>query len=307
MKNKEKNVINKARKMLQDKQIIENPDMSMYSSFKAGGRASILVLPESVGELIKLREICYEDDFPYFLMGNGTNILVRDEGYEGLVIKLGTNFEKSYVDGDMIHAQAGALLSKVSRQAAVANLTGLEFASGIPGSIGGGIYMNAGAYDGEIKDIIVSTRCIDKNGKILHLSKEDMNFAYRSSVFWEKDYIILEGSFQLEAGDEEEILFRMKELNRRRNEKQPVNLPSAGSTFKRPEGSFAGKLVEEAGLKGYIHGGASVSKLHAGFIVNEKQATATDIIELIDIVRERVFHQSGIMLEPEIRILGGAL
>jgi UDP-N-acetylmuramate dehydrogenase len=306
MNDKINKVLNKLSQILRDDQITIDAEMKLYTTFKAGGKASILVTPESSNEIIKIKAICFEENLECFLMGNGSNLLVSDKGYNGLIMKLGSGFEKCYVDGDVLYAQSGALLSKVTKIAATAGLSGLEFASGIPGSVGGAIYMNAGAYDGEIRDTLISARCIDKNGKIVNLAKDDMEFSYRKSIFWHKDYVIIEGCFQLEPDNEDDILQRMRDFNKRRNEKQPINLPSAGSTFKRPDGYYAGKLIEDAGLKGLTHGGASVSKLHAGFIVNDNNATADEIIELIQIVTDKVHEKSGVTLEPEIRILGGA-
>jgi len=305
MNEKINNVLNKISKVLRDDQIIIDAEMKFYTTFKAGGKASILVMPESTKEIIEIKAICSEENLECFLMGNGSNLLVSDKGFNGLIMKLGSGFEKCYVDGNVLYAQSGALLSKVTKIAATAGLSGLEFASGIPGSVGGAIYMNAGAYDGEIRDTIISARCIDKNGKIISLDKDEMEFSYRKSIFWHKEYVIIEGSFQLEPDNEEDILQRMREFNKRRNEKQPINLPSAGSTFKRPDGYYAGKLIEDAGLKGLINGGASVSKLHAGFIVNDNNATADEIIDLIEIVKAKVHEKSGVTLESEIKILGG--
>ena len=292
-------------KLLRKDQVFENAQMSKFTSFKAGGIASALVTPETALEIASLREICKQEEMPSFLIGNGTNLLVKDSGYHGIIIKIGDGLEKCKIqDENIIVAEAGASLTKIARFAAAASLTGLEFASGIPGSVGGAVYMNAGAYDGEIKDSIVEAECLDNTGKIIHLNKDEMKLSYRHSIFCDEDLIILGARFELQKGNEAQILAKMKELNKRRNEKQPINWPSAGSVFKRPEGTYAGKLIDEAGLKGYRHGGAMISDLHSGFIINESNATATEILELIEIIREEVFETSKIWLEPEIKILG---
>jgi UDP-N-acetylmuramate dehydrogenase len=238
-------------------------------------------------------------------MGNGTNLIVSDSGYSGVIIKLADNFAKITAKENEIIAQAGASLAAVSNAAWKASLTGLEFASGIPGTIGGAVAMNAGAYDGEMKDVVTQTTSLDENGEIVQLHGEEHEFGYRKSFIQKRRMLVLEATLKLQKGDPDKIKEKMQSLNARRREKQPLNLPSAGSVFKRPPDHFAGKLIEEAGLRGYQIGGAQVSDKHCGFIVNTGDATAADIIALIQWVKDKVFQTSGVMLEEEVKILGG--
>ena len=249
-------------------------------------------------------KILENEKIPYFIMGNGSNLLVSDKGIEGAVIEIGSLMNNITVNGDKIYAEAGALLSSLSAAAADNSLTGLEFASGIPGSVGGAVFMNAGAYDGEIKDIIVSARAITCEGNIITLSKDELDLSYRHSVIEEKGLIVIGAEFKLMHGCQDEIRKKMADFASRRRDKQPLNYPSAGSTFKRPEGYFAGKLIEDSGLKGKMIGGAQVSEKHAGFIINTGNAKSSDISALIDYCIETVYNKFGVVIKPEVRIIG---
>lgn len=285
--------------------VIKNCDMSKYTSFKAGGTSDTLVIPESFSELKEVLLALSKAESPYMVMGNGSNILVSDSGYAGTIVKMGNAFSQVTVSGLEVTAGAGALMSNVAVVAMEEGLSGFEFASGIPGSIGGAIVMNAGAYDSEMKDIVKHVDLISKDGtKEFRLRADEMKFSYRHSILQEIDCVAVSVTFGLKMGNKENIRAKMRELTEKRNAKQPVTLPSAGSFFKRPPGHFAGKLIEDAGLKGLTVGGAKVSELHAGFIVNHDNATATDIIDLMNVVRNTVYDKFGVLLEPEVRIIG---
>lgn len=280
-----------------------NPDMGKYTSFKTGGHAAALIKVSSDEDLrMVLRELSTKE-IPHIFLGNGSNVLFRDEGYDGAVIKM-QDFGDVAVNGDRVVCQTGIYMSSLAKILMNEGLGGFEFASGIPGTLGGGLFMNAGAYGGELKDIVTWVRCLSPDGgeeKVF--SAEEMKFGYRSSVLQENGFIAVEAELKLEEGLPHEIGEKMRELAAKRNEKQPVQYPSAGSTFKRPEGFFAGKLIEDAGLKGVTVGGAQVSTLHSGFIINKGGATATEILLLIDLVRNTVYDKFGVMLEPEVRII----
>lgn len=278
--------------------------MKEYTSFRAGGNAGLLIEPGSMAELFSAAEACRKEKIPMLVMGNGSNLLFRDEGYDGVVLCIGQGLSQIRAEGNVILAEAGALLSAVAKEAAKHSLTGLEFASGIPGSLGGAVFMNAGAYGGEMKDVLLSTMALSQTGIMKDRKTADMELGYRSSVFQKTGEIIIGVKLLLAQGNADEIQEKMRELTARRNEKQPVSLPSAGSFFKRPEGHFAGRLIEDCGLKGLSLGGARVSPLHAGFIVNEGNATAKDILELMRVVQETVYDKTGVRLEPEVRIVG---
>ena len=279
--------------------------MSRYTSFKAGGSAELLATVKNAEELRLVLRKAEEEDIPFMILGNGTNTLFRDEGYSGVVIKLSGEFEKIESDGEILKAGSAALLSSVAREALREDLTGMEFASGIPGSLGGAVFMNAGAYGGEMKDILKRVWAMSRDGKEEKIfSAEELKLTYRHSALEENGYIVLFAEIALKKGERQKIADRMKELAEKRNAKQPVQYPSAGSTFKRPEGHFAGKLIEDAGLKGVSVGGAQVSTLHSGFIINTGNATATDILDLIRLVQNRVYDQFQVVLEPEVRIIG---
>ena len=286
--------------------VIENADMSKYTSFRAGGKAAALVEVENKEQLKAVLRFADEENIPHLLLGNGSNTLFKDSGYQGLVIKLGDYFNYLAEESDTrLRIGASMLLSTAAKMALEESLTGMEFASGIPGSIGGAIFMNAGAYGGEMKDIVASVHAVSPDGRDeKDFTNEEMQFGYRSSILQQNGWIATDVTFNLTTGNKEEIAAQMKDLNARRNAKQPVNYPSAGSTFKRPEGYFAGKLIEDAGLKGLTVGGAQVSTLHSGFVINKGGASATDILQLIALVQNTVYDKFGVMLEPEVRIIG---
>ncbi len=275
-----------------------------HTSFKIGGAAELYVCPNNLMELLTVLNILKENGVAYFLLGAGSNLLIGDGGVRGAVIKLGDGFDYAHAKGDYILAGAGVSLAKLAAEAKNAELTGLEFASGIPGTLGGAIFMNAGAYGGEMKDVITEVSYIDSDGSVKTVSGAECDFGYRRSMFSDGDKIIISAKLTLKKGKKEEIIAAMRELNARRKEKQPLEYPSAGSTFKRPEGHFAGALIEEANLKGFAIGGAQVSKKHAGFVINTGGATAKDVADLIKYVQKTVYEKSGVMLEPEVKIIG---
>lgn len=286
-------------------QVLEHEPMARHTTMRVGGPAEILFSPASEGELLFAVREAKRAGAPFRIIGNGSNLLVLDGGLPGLTIRLGEAFSKISVDGNQIRAQAGALLSRVAAAARDASLTGLEFASGIPGSAGGGMAMNAGAYGGQLSDVFEGCRALDpETGIISALGPAEMALGYRESAALSRGLIVTEAAFRLTAGDRTAIQAKMDDLSARRREKQPLNLPSAGSTFKRPEGYFAGALIEQAGLKGLRVGGACVSEKHAGFVVNDRNATARDVLDLIRLVQARVLEHSGVRLETEVRILG---
>lgn len=286
-------------------QVLEHEPMARHTTMRVGGPAEILFSPAGEGELLFAVREARRAGAPFRIIGNGSNLLVLDGGLPGLTIRLGEAFSKISVNGSRITAQAGALLSRLAAAARDAALTGLEFASGIPGSVGGGMAMNAGAYGGQLSDVFESCRALDpETGTVSVLTPAEMALGYRESAALSRGLIVTEAAFRLTAGDKTEIQAKMDDLNARRRDKQPLNLPSAGSTFKRPEGHFAGALIEQAGLKGLRVGGACVSEKHAGFLVNDESATAKDVLDLIRLVQARVLEHSGVHLEPEVRILG---
>ena len=281
----------------------QNEPMRAHTTFKIGGEADIFIIPASPAALIYAVKKCNELEIPYFILGNGSNLLVSDGGIEGAVISLaGINGISS--DGEKITCGAGAMLSSVCLKALSLSLTGLEFAYGIPGTAGGALYMNAGAYGGQMADVIESAECLTASGEIKNLKKEDMRLGYRSSVFKKGGLIIISLTLALKKGDKAEIKAEMDELLNRRKQKQPLEYPSAGSTFKRPEGYFAGALIEKNGLKGLTVGGAQVSEKHAGFVINRGGATAADVKALIGKIQKKVFENDGVMLEPEVIFTG---
>ena len=286
-------------------QVLEHEPMARHTTMRVGGPAEILFSPANEGELLFAVREAKRAGAPFRIIGNGSNLLVLDGGLPGLTIRLGEAFSKISVNGNQIRAQAGALLSRVAAAARDASLTGLEFASGIPGSAGGGMAMNAGAYGGQLSDVFEGCRALDpETGIISALGSAEMALGYRESAALSRGLIVTEAAFRLTAGDRSAIQAKMDDLSARRREKQPLNLPSAGSTFKRPEGHFAGALIEQAGLKGLRVGGACVSEKHAGFVVNDRNATARDVLDLIRLVQARVLEHSGVRLETEVRILG---
>lgn len=278
--------------------------MSRHTTFRVGGAAECMILIEQEEELLKLIPYLNQIEEDYFILGNGSNLLVGDKGYRGVIIKLGEGMDRITVDGECILVQAGALLSKTAAVARDAELSGMEFAAGIPGSIGGGVVMNAGAYDGEMKQITESVKVMDKEGNILVLDNDTMEFGYRTSIIKNRPFIVLEVVLRMRAGKKDEIQAKMNELMAKRQSRQPLNYPSAGSTFKRPEGYFAGKLIMDAGMRGYRIGDAQVSEKHCGFIVNIGNASAADVREVIEEVQEKVKERFHVRLEPEIIFLG---
>lgn len=285
-------------------QVFVNQTMDRYTTFRVGGPADYLVTPDSADKIIKVMEIAMVAGIPYYIVGNGSNLLVRDKGYRGIVIVIGEAMSAITLEENHIRAQAGALLSRIGAVAADQCLSGFEFASGIPGSIGGACVMNAGAYGGEMKDVLFKVKAITPERKIQEFTLEEMGLGYRHSFFSGKEYVIVEAEVELKPGSEAEIRAYMKDLTERRTSKQPLEYPSAGSTFKRPEGHFAGKLIEDSGLKGRGVGGACVSEKHTGFIINKDHATAQDVLDTIELVKQTVFTEQGIVLEPEVRIIG---
>ena len=286
-----------------DSILIDEP-MSRHTTFRVGGPADFFVTPKAKEEVRDVVRICKEAGMPYYIIGNGSNLLVSDAGYRGVIVQIYKEMNEVKVEGDLVKAQAGALLSGIAAKALGAELSGFEFASGIPGTIGGACVMNAGAYGGEMKDVLESVTVLTGEGKIIELGRNELELGYRTSVIAKKGYIVLGAVLKLERGDGEKIKTYMDELKEKRVTKQPLEYPSAGSTFKRPEGYFAGKLIEDAGLRGFQVGGAQVSEKHCGFVINRDHATAAAIMELMRQVQIRVKENSGVDLEPEVKRLG---
>ena len=286
------------------KELLINEPMSKHTSFKIGGPADVIALPANEEELQALLKRAKDNGIPVTLIGNGSNLLVRDKGIRGLVIKLGNMLCKIEAEGERLSFGSGVSLAMASRKAADLELTGMEFAVGIPGSIGGAVYMNAGAYDGEMSKVVDSVRVIDTNGDLMLLKAEQLEFAYRKTKLQKSGLIVTEVNLKLEPGCKDDITSKMADFSHRRISKQPLELPSAGSMFKRPVGYFAGTLIEQTGLKGYTVGGAQVSEKHAGFVVNVGGATAADVLQLIKDVQDKVFSAHGVQLEPEVLVLG---
>lgn len=277
--------------------------MSKHTTFRIGGNADVFI-EIAADEIESVIEACNSDDVTYTVIGNGSNVLVGDKGIRGVTISIGKRMSDIKVDGDVVEAEAGALLSKTANNALNANLSGMEFASGIPGSVGGAVLMNAGAYGGEIKDIIVSANVLTPKGVVKCYPNEELELSYRHSKIMDEGGIILSAKFKLKQGNYDDIKSTMQELNGRRVDKQPLNYPSAGSTFKRPEGHFAGKLIEDSNLRGYRVGGAMVSDKHCGFVVNVDNASAMDVRNLMSDVSKKVYENSKVRLEPEVRFIG---
>ncbi len=282
----------------------KNEPMKKYTSFRVGGPAELLIRPKDEESLIKILKTIKENNYKFYILGNGTNIIVKDRGFDGIIILLKDRLKDICVNGLRIRAGAGASLKSLSNRAMENSLTGLEFAHGIPGSVGGAMVMNAGAYDGEMKNIVESVRVLDADGNIREYSNRQMNFSYRNSIVLEENLIVLSATFILEKGDKKAIKDKYEEFDRRRTEKQPLNLPSAGSTFKRPKGYFAGKLIDDSGLRGFKHKGAGISDKHCGFVVNYDNASAKDILETIEIVQKIVYDNFSVHLEREVKIIG---
>lgn len=289
-------------------QVLRDEPMAKHITFRVGGAADLFITVNNVAELRTVLGILTEENAEHFLIGNGSNLLFTDEGYRGAVVKLDGEFGAIRAEGNKIYAGASSLLSRVAQVALENSLAGMEPVSGIPGSIGGAIFMNAGAYGGEMKDIVESVKLVSCDGsEEFELSNSELDFGYRHSGIQESGAIVTEVVIALPSGDKEEIRANMLDFMERRNSKQPVNFPSAGSTFKRPVGGYAAALIDQAGLKGTSVGGAEVSEKHAGFVINKGGATATDVLELMKLIQKTVYDNSGIMLEPEVRIIGGSL
>lgn len=282
-----------------------NEPMSSHTTFRVGGCCDIMIFPNSFETLSRAVNAAKELDICYYILGNGSNVLFSDDGFRGAVIVLGADFSKITVCGNVITAFAGAMLCRVGRTALENSLAGMEFSYGIPGTVGGAVYMNAGAYGGEIKDIVKSVTCLNSDGKIVTYGCDELDFGYRRSRFSSSGEIILSADFALSPGDSSLIKAKMDELMERRRSRQPLEYPSAGSTFKRPEGSYAGMLIEQSGLKGYRVGDAQISEKHANFVINLGNATASDIMKLIEEVKKTVLEKTGYRLECEIRVVGG--
>ncbi len=287
-----------------EENVAVNEPMSRHTSFRTGGPADYFVTPDNAKALVGLLRFCDEEKISYHIHGNGSNVLFSDEGYRGAIISIGKNMSDIDIEGDEITAGSGISLSALSSAAAGKGLAGLEFASGIPGTLGGAVTMNAGAYGGEMKDVLVSVDVCSRDGHITTLSKEELELGYRTSIIQKKDYIVLSAKIKLNKGNEEDIRALMRELNNRRRDKQPLEYGSAGSTFKRPEGHFAGKLIEECGLKGYRVGDAMVSEKHAGFVVNVGEASSEDVLKVIRHVQDEVKKVHNISLETEVKLIG---
>lgn len=290
-------------KNIQDTEIIFDADMSKYTTFRAGGKVNALIFPETLEALGGILRSLLGGE--YMPLGGGSNLLVCDEGYDGIMVSTGRLTDITLLDSETVYAQAGAKLSSVCAFAHAHGLTGMEFAGGIPGTVGGGVFMNAGAYGGELKDIILYADVLDTQGVAHRMEADTLDLGYRHSALMDHGGFIAGAAFCLKRGDVSEAKALLSELNRRRREKQPTELPSAGSTFKRPVGYFAGALIEQSGLKGKRIGGAQVSEKHCGFIVNTGGATAGEILDLIRLVQKTVYEKQGVMLEPEVRIVGG--
>ena len=286
-----------------DRVLLEEP-MKRHTTFRIGGPAEVFVMPENLEEVQRILEICRTEDLPYFILGNGSNLLVSDRGYRGVVIQMDRNFGEVKVEGTEIHASAGALLSTIAVAARRASLTGFEFAGGIPGTLGGAVVMNAGAYGGEMKDVLRKVMVMDQSGKVFEIPAEELQMGYRTSIIKTAGYIVLGAVLSLKEGNLEEIKMLTRKLSEQRTSKQPLEYPSAGSTFKRPEGYFAGKLIMDSGLRGYRVGGAQVSEKHCGFVINTGDATAEDVCGLMKHVTETVYAKFGVTLEPEVKFLG---
>lgn len=292
------------REIVPQEDILFREPMSRHTTFRVGGEAKCLIKIKDKGQLLKLVPYLQITGQDYFILGNGSNLLVGDKGYNGIIVKLDSSMGQVSVAGTRMTVPAGTLLSEAASAARDHGLSGLEFASGIPGTMGGGIVMNAGAYGGEMKQVVESVEVMNREGEILVLDNDTMEFGYRTSVIKDRPFIVMEALLKLQEGDRETICAKMEELSAKRREKQPLEYPSAGSTFKRPEGYFAGKLIMDAGLRGFCIGGARVADKHCGFVVNTGKATAADIREVIEEVQQRVKEKFGVRLEREVIFLG---
>lgn len=286
------------------KNVLLREPMAVHTTFKVGGAADFFIKITSKQQLVKTVPYLNALELPYFVLGNGSNLLVSDNGYQGVILQIGAEMGNIAIDGTRVTVQAGASLAKLARTAMEHGLSGLEFASGIPGTVGGAVMMNAGAYGGEMEQVVTAVTVLAKDGSELTLSHDDMEFTYRSSILKNRTFIVMEAQLELKRDETEQICARMEEYAQSRRNKQPLQYPSAGSTFKRPDGCYAGKLIMDAGLRGYRIGGAQVSEKHCGFLINLGNAQASDIYELIQEVREKVYGKFGVRLEPEVVMLG---
>lgn len=298
------NLYEKLVKALAPERVLTDEPMNRHTTFRIGGPADYFVMPASEEELKQVLSVCREEEIPYYIIGNGSNLLVSDHGYRGVIIQIYKEMNEIRVEGNRIYAQAGALLSKIGMEALGAGLSGFEFAHGIPGTLGGACVMNAGAYGGEMKDVLLDVTVVDENGNLKKIAKEDLELGYRTSIIAKKGYIVVGATIELKEGDREEIRGLMNELKEKRVSKQPLEFPSAGSTFKRPEGYFAGKLIQDSGLRGFRVGGAMVSEKHCGFVINAGDATAADVNNLMKQVSDIVQEKFGVPMEPEVKRLG---
>ncbi|MEO2238317.1 UDP-N-acetylmuramate dehydrogenase [Dorea sp. YH-dor226] len=297
-------IYNELKHILTEEQIRTEEPMRDHTTFRIGGPAAFFVMPKTAEEVKNTVRLCRERKVPYYIVGNGSNLLVSDQGYEGVIIQIFKQMNRIEVEGTVIRAQAGALLSAIANRALDMGLAGFEFAAGIPGTLGGACVMNAGAYGGEMKDVLKEVTVLNEEGEIVTIPKDELELGYRTSVIARKGYVVLEARIDLQKGDKTEIKAVMDDLKEKRISKQPLEYPSAGSTFKRPEGYFAGKLIQDAGLRGFRVGGAQVSEKHCGFVINREQATAADVAELMRRVADTVEETSGVRLEPEVKRLG---
>ena len=291
-----KSLENRLKLIAGDSNVRCDEPMSSHCTFRAGGTAKYYVIPDEYTKVRDVLRLCVEENIPYYVIGNGSNLLVQDDGFDGVIIEIDSALAKIEINGNEIVAKAGAKLSKIAVKALNESLTGFEFAHGIPGNLGGAVTMNAGAYGGEMKDVLKWVKVLDNNGEMKTLKAEELELGYRTSIIVKEKMIVLEACIELHEGNRDEIEMHMKELMAKRKEKQPLEYPSAGSTFKRPEGYFAGKLIQDAGLKGYRVGGAMVSEKHSGFVINYDNATATDIINLMKDVRKKVYEEFQVTL-----------
>ncbi len=299
-----KKFIDTLKERINSEDILLDVPMKNHTSFKIGGNADIFIEPSSVEEIIEIIKLSNKYNVPYYIIGNGSNLLISDKGIRGVVLKTFNCLNNVEVFQNIIESQSGALLSKTANLALNNGLKGLEFASGIPGTLGGAIVMNAGAYSGEMKDVIIETKYIDEDGEICKVVGDQHQFGYRTSIFQGTKKFIISSKFQLEYGDPVDIKAKMQELNQRRRDKQPLEFPSAGSVFRRPEGYYAGKLIEDSDLKGYKLGGATVSTKHCGFIVNTGEATAQDVLDLIEHIQKTVKQKFDVELKTEVKMIG---
>ena len=300
----DQNLLEHLRRAAGSGEVVTEEPMSRHTTFRIGGPADYFVTPHTKEEIRQVIRLCKEEEIPFAVLGNGSNLLVGDKGFRGVIIQLFKNFSNIIIEEENIYAQSGALLVRLANQAAKQGLTGLEFASGIPGTLGGAVVMNAGAYGGEMKDVILWSDVLTEDGEFLRLSGEELELGYRTSVIQKKHYFVLGAALRLKKGDQNEIRSMMEELKEKRVSKQPVEYPSAGSTFKRPEGYFAGKLIMDAGLRGFSVGAAQVSEKHCGFVINKGGATAEEVQLLMKEVADRVEKKFGVRLEPEVKMLG---